>query len=297
MKKIIKILSLVLVLTLLFSTYAFADEPNNEDPEKIDIGSDLVEKDYTNFAKTMYYEPRERINNLSFYYGGHDEEHRLSSIKDYTIEYVDNELPGTAKVIYTGVGLFTGTHTEEFEIQKMPIANVTTKASFDSNKKLVATASNGSKDDSPDRMVLNKDYKYSAVTDVDGNVTVTFQGIGTRYTGTCKIEIKAKDNPNPSARSYLKDVVITKSKNIKSKKIELKWKKIKNIAGYQMKYYQKGKSASAKKLTLAKTLKKYTIKKLKKKKTYYIKMRTYIVYNNKIYYGAWTKAAKVKIKK
>ena len=53
--KLIKLLSLTLIFTFVFSTVAFADEP-------IDIGSDVIRKDMTNFVKTMYYEPRERIN-------------------------------------------------------------------------------------------------------------------------------------------------------------------------------------------------------------------------------------------
>lgn len=282
--KSIKILSLVMVFTLAFSTYAFADDP-------IDINSDAIRKDMTNFVKTMYYEPRDRVNNISFY----DGDYRLSTIKDLKVEYENNIEPSGvdgSKIIYTGVGNYTGTFTATFTIEKMPIANITTKASFNSKKVLEVSANSGS-----EVLVLGTDYNYTASTDVDGNVTVTFRGIGTRYTGTVSKVIKAKNNPNPSARSYLKDVVMTKHKNIKGKKIELKWKKIKNVQGYQLKYYQKGKSYAAKKLFIAQNVKKHIIKKLKKKKTYYIKMRSYIIYNNKKYYGDWTSTVKVKIKK
>ncbi|MCR5429946.1 MAG: hypothetical protein K6E58_01790 [Eubacterium sp.] len=281
MKKSIKLLSLILVFTFAFSTYAFADDP-------IDINSDVIRKDMTNFVKTMYYEPRDRVNNISFYNG----DYRLDSIKDYKVEYENNREPGTAKITYTGRGNYTGTYTTTFTIAKKPMANLTTKASFNSKKVLTVSANNGSED-----LKLGTDFTYTAVTDVDGNVTVTFKGIGTRYTGTCKKTIKAKNNPNPSARSYLKNIVITSRKNIKGKKIKVKWKKIKNIAGYQLRYSRKSSFASAKKLTLANTVKSYTTGKLKKKKTYYLKMRCYIVYNNKKYYGNWTKVSKIKIKK
>ncbi len=279
--KSIKLLSLIMVFTFAISTVAFADDP-------IDIASDAIKKDTSNFVKTMYYEPRERINNIIFYNG----DIRLSSVKDYKVEYENNQEPGTAKVIYTGVGDYTGTYTATFTIVKMPIENITTKASYNDKKQLEVSANSGSED-----LVLGTDYTYKAVTDVDGNVTVTFYGKGSRYTGTCQKIIKAKNNPYPAARSYLKDVVVTKCKNVKGKKIQLKWKKIKKIAGYQIKYSKKSSFAAAKKVTVGKKVKKYTTKKLKKKKNYYVKMRCYIIYNNKKYYGNWTKKYKIKIKK
>ncbi|MBP5773609.1 MAG: hypothetical protein J6W35_06020 [Eubacterium sp.] len=279
--KSIRLLSLILVFILAFSTYAFADE-------LIDIGSNEIRKDMTNYVKTMYYEPRDRVNNISFYNG----DYRLSSIKDYTVEYKNNMLPGTATITYTGVGAYTGTYSATFTITKMPIANITTKASFNEKKVLMVSANNGSED-----LVYNTDYYVTQVTDVDGNVTVKFYGKGARYTGTCTKTIKAKNNPNPAARSYLKDVVITKAKNIKGKKVELKWKKIKKIAGYQLRYSKKKSFASAKKVTLGSKDKKYKTKKLKKKKNYYFKMRCYIIHNGKKYYGDWTNTIKIKIKK
>ncbi len=277
--KSIKILSLVLVFTFAISTVAFADDP-------IDIGSDAIKKDTSNFVKTMYYEPRDRVNNISFY----DGDYRLSSVKDYIVEYKDNWLPGTATVTYTGVGNYTGTYSATFTILKASIATITTKASFNDKKVLEVSANSGSED-----LVYGTDFYCVPKTDVYGNVTVKFIGKGVKYTGSCTKTIKAKKNPNPAPISYLKDVVIKKCKNIKHKKIELKWKKIKKIGGYQIKYHKKG--SSSKKITLGSKKKKYTIKNLKKKKTYYIKMRSFIVYDGKKYYSDWTETRKVKIKK
>lgn len=280
--KSIKFLSLTLVFTFAFSTLVFADDP-------IDISNDaIIRKDMTNFVKVMYYEPRERVNNIILYNGNY----RLSSVKDYRVEYENNIEPGTATIKYTGLGNYTGTFSKTFTIVKMPIANITTKASFNSKKVLTVTANNGSED-----LKEGTDFTYTAITDVDGNVTVTFHGKGTRYSGTCKKVIKAKKNPYPAARSYLKNITITKHKNIKGKKIELKWKKLKNIAGYQIKYSKKSSFASATKVVVDSKTKKYKTTKLKKKKTYYIKMRCYIIHNNKKYYGNWCKSVKVKIKK
>ena len=108
--KSIKLLSLILVFTFALSTVTFAAEP-------IDIASDAIRKDTSNFVKTMYYEPRDRVNNISFYNG----DYRLNSVKDYDVEYKDNYLPGTATITYTGKGDYTGTYSATFTILKASI--------------------------------------------------------------------------------------------------------------------------------------------------------------------------------
>ena len=90
-------------------------------------------------------------------------------------------------------------------------------------------------------------------------------------------------------------VVLLSVKNIHGKKISIKWRKNKTAKGYQIQYATNKKYRKAKKITTSKT--KYTIKKLKKKKTYYVRVRAYTVNNGKKVYGKWSKVKKVKIKK
>lgn len=84
--------------------------------------------------------------------------------------------------------------------------------------------------------------------------------------------------------------------NIKGRKIKVSLKKVKKAAGYQIQYslnkkFKKGtKKVSVKKLT-------YTTKKLKKKKTYYVRARAYVQNGKKKVYGSWSNVKKVKIKK
>ena len=281
MKTIIKMTSVVLSVTLLLGATVMADD-------KVDIGSSAVVKDLSNFVSSMKYEPRERINNVTFKYNGRV----LSSIKDYTITYENNRNPGTAKVTYTGVGDFTGTYVKTFKIVKMPISEINTKAKYNDQNKLTVSANNGSSD-----LVYGKDFRCVVSVNVYGKTTVKFYGMGKLYNGYIKKTISESKYPFKPAVSYLKNVKITKTKNKKGKKIYLKWKKIKNISGYQIQYNKKTAFSSAKKVTLDNKTTKYTIKKLKKKKTYYLRMRSYLVYNNKTYYGDWSKAVKVKIKK
>ena len=81
--------------------------------------------------------------------------------------------------------------------------------------------------------------------------------------------------------------------------MKVKWKKSKQATGYQLQYALNNKfTKKAKTLRIKKagTLSK-TIKKLKKGKKYFVRIRTYRVYGNATYYSAWSKTKKIKIKK
>jgi len=88
-------------------------------------------------------------------------------------------------------------------------------------------------------------------------------------------------------------------KNAKGKKMTIKWAKNTAGNGYQIQYSTSKKFAKGNK---TKTISKnkttsYTIKKLKKKKTYYVRIRTYKKVSGKTYYSEWSSVKKVKIKK
>lgn len=96
-----------------------------------------------------------------------------------------------------------------------------------------------------------------------------------------------------------KQVRVKKIKNTRKKSFKIKWKKIKGANGYEVKY------ALNKKFTKGKVLKNVSSKKtslkifkLKKKKTYYVKVRAYTLdTNGKRIYGNWSNIRKVKIKR
>ena len=90
---------------------------------------------------------------------------------------------------------------------------------------------------------------------------------------------------------------LTSAKNSKSKQILLKYKKVSGAKGYEISYStdKKFKKAVTKKNT-AKTS--YTISKLKKGKTYYVRIRAYkIDSTGKKVYGKYSSVKKVKISK
>lgn len=92
-------------------------------------------------------------------------------------------------------------------------------------------------------------------------------------------------------------VRIKSAKNIKKRKISLSWKKVKNAKGYKVQY------STSKKFSKKKTKTKYCkktkciLKKRKKRKTYYIRVRAYKLNGKKKIYGAWSKVKKIKIKR
>ena len=84
------------------------------------------------------------------------------------------------------------------------------------------------------------------------------------------------------------------AKNVKRCRIKLKLNKVAGAKGYQIRYATNKKF---KKAVIRNSKLSYTIGKLKKGKTYYVKARAYIKSGKNKVYGKWSKAKKVKIKK
>lgn len=91
------------------------------------------------------------------------------------------------------------------------------------------------------------------------------------------------------------------SKAAKKKAFKVRWNKASNATGYQIQYSLKKNMKSSKTVTIKKqstTAK--TIKKLKSKKKYYVRVRTYkkmkVEGVNKTYYGKWSAKKTIKTK-
>ncbi len=87
-------------------------------------------------------------------------------------------------------------------------------------------------------------------------------------------------------------VSTTSIKKIKAKKktLTVKWKRVKGVTGYEIQYSLKQIFKNAKTRMIKKsstTL--LTIKKLKRRKKYYVRIRTYKRVDGKIYYSNWSK--------
>ncbi len=120
----------------------------------------------------------------------------------------------------------------------------------------------------------------------NAKVTVTFKGA--RYEGslTTTFTIASPKTTVSKAKAAKKSITVT-------------WKKQKkNVSGYQIQYSTSKKFDKAVKTKTVKGTKKtsLTISKLKAKKTYYVRIRTYKTVKGKKYYSEWSKAKKVKTK-
>ena len=98
---------------------------------------------------------------------------------------------------------------------------------------------------------------------------------------------------------------VSKPKSAKFKKVKaakkavsVEWKKVSGVKGYQIQVATDKKFKKNKKTATVKKQKttKVTIKKLKAKKKYYVRIRTYKTVNGKKVYSAWSKVKTVKTK-
>lgn len=103
------------------------------------------------------------------------------------------------------------------------------------------------------------------------------------------------DGKNSGQMAPLTKIKGVVAKNQKKCKIKVTWKKVPNSLGYQIQYATNKKFKKAKKKTVKYTF--VTLKKLKKKKTYFIRIRAYKIADGKKAYGKWSTVKKVKIKR
>lgn len=264
-----------------------------------DINKVTVED--SNLKKHMEYNAKERTPNITLSLG----KYRLQPAKDYVVNYKNNINAGTAQLIVKAAnGNFTGTFTRTFTISKKPIKNTNITASVSDGKvTLKITNPETGKD-----VIEGEDYTYTAVNDGRGNILLTVTASEKNYTGVYTETLKSGESPamespqqTPATTAPVKEVIgkvtLKKPKNIKKRAVTLSWKKIKGVKGYQIRYALKKSMKKAKSKLLKKNVNKYTLKKLKKDKTYYIQVRAYKIISGKKQYGKWSGRKKIKIKK
>jgi hypothetical protein len=126
-----------------------------------------------------------------------------------------------------------------------------------------------------------------------GNPTVDYKGNtvvpGTALEGAKYVSASDANSQKPGK------VKINKVKNLKGKKIKLTFKKIKNVAGYQIRICDNKKfngywNKNTKKRSV-------TFKKLDKNTRYYFKVRAYVKNSGKKLYGSWSNVKSVKVTK
>ncbi|MGN1166495.1 MAG: leucine-rich repeat protein [Lachnospiraceae bacterium] len=149
---------------------------------------------------------------------------------------------------------------------------------------------------------------YSLIKTIVGNSILTFNDTACANGGRYDYKVMAyKTSEGITGNSVLSSAKMTfcvirpsikSAKNSSSKKINLTWNKNTKANGYEIQYSTSKtfKGAKKVKITKASTTKK-TLSKLKKKKTYYIRMRTYRKVSGVTYYSTWSAVKSVKVKK
>ena len=214
----------------------------------------------------------------------------LNKDYEYSVTYKNNTKVGTASVIIEGKGYFAGqTITKTFKITgksltKANVSGISNKVYTGKAIKPAPVVKLGGK-----TLKKGVDYTVSYKNNKKvGKATVTIKGKGA-YTGT--ITKTFKINP--------KKTTIKKATSPKTRQLKVSYGKVKGVTGYQVKYSTSKKFT--KKTTKTVTVKgagktSKTIKKLKKGKTYYVKVRSYKTVNGVKYYGAYSAVKKVKVK-
>lgn len=132
------------------------------------------------------------------------------------------------------------------------------------------------------------------------NYTLSY-GSNTKSIGTHYITIRFKDNYSGTASRnytiYPKSTKLTKLSG-KSKGFSVKWNKVTSSSGYQIQYSTSRNFKKSGTVTISKkSTKSATVRRLKGKKKYYVRVRTYKTVSGYKYYSSWSNVKSVKTKK
>ncbi len=220
----------------------------------------------------------------------------------YTVSCVNNKNPGRATVTISGKGSYTGTVKKYFYIVPKKVSGLKVKSQTTSSITL-----NWSKATGASAYEL---YKYNSSTKkwqkfaTTSKTSYTIKKLKAGRTYKYRVRVYRTINGKKYYGSYsnvLNAATKTSTPKIskitsKSKKATLTWKKVSGASGYEV-YMATSKKGKYKKITtVGSRTSKYTKSSLKKKKTYYFKIRAYRTVNGKKVYSSYSSIKSIKIK-
>lgn len=110
------------------------------------------------------------------------------------------------------------------------------------------------------------------------------------FTVTLKRQAATPDKPSVTPSKPKMSKVTGVKVSGKKKAVAVSWKKVSKASGYQIAYSKSKKFSKAKYKSVSKSSKKTVIRKLSKKKRYYVKVRAWQTVSGKKYYGSWSSA-------
>lgn len=203
---------------------------------------------------------------VSVFYQGKE----LVEGKDYTYTYKDCYTPGTAYVQVTGHDYYRGYTEKTYTI--LP----------------------NEEEDPP----YQESPWWGTATAPPGATKTPKPSQESKPQATSKPSSKPGSSQSSQKLQDPKKVTNVKVVNSTRRTLKVTWKKQQNISGYQIQYALNKKFTKGKKTVQAsKYLSTKYIRSLKKKKTYYVRIRAYTKTDDGTTYGAWSKGKKIKVKK
>ena len=211
---------------------------------------------------------------------------------DYIVSCTDNKKPGTATAIIKGKGIYSGEKTVTFTIKKgnQKISGISSdyKKSYNTGFTLKPKAKGKITYKTSNKKVATVNSKGKVTVKGTGKATITVTAKATSTYSKCVKKITVYGVPK---KPEMKKLTAGK------KKFTVQWKKDKKADGYQVQYSTDKKfKKNVKSVNVSKKSTKATVKKLKKRKTYRVRVRSYKKINGKKYYSGWGKVKSVKVK-
>lgn len=235
---------------------------------------------------------------------------------DYTISYSDNTKPGTGKAIIKGTGNYTGETVAYFEIQKKDSTTDSGEKDQKTDQKKDNTTEKSGQKITGISSSYKKAYNSSFTLKPKAKGKITYKSSNTKVAtvnskgkvkikGTGKVTISITAKETSAYKKQTKKVTIyavpgkrdIKKLSSGKKKLTVQWKKDNRSDGYQVQYSTDKKfKKNVKSVNVSKKSTKATVKKLKKGKTYRVRVRSYKKINGKKYYSGWGKVKSVKVR-
>lgn len=240
-------------------------------------------------ANFTYIHPKVELERESYIYDGMAKTptvvvsvkgEKLQQGQDYQVRYANNVQPGEAIVIIQGINRCSGEYWITFYIEKVA-QKKETEAVTEEKKEVSGTAST---------IVNNAETsnkQQSGLSTITNNISretekqKTTEAVVKKYTK--KITVK--------------QLKIQKIKRSRKKQLTVYWKKDKTVSGYQVQIAINKKMTKGRKLVkVSKKKTSCTIKKLKSKRTYYVRVRAYKNVKGTVVYGKWSITKRIKVK-
>jgi len=212
---------------------------------------------------------------------------------DYTVSFSDNMARGKATARIIGKGNYTGSLSRTFLIKSRQsitgLASQTDRTADGSAFDLGAAASTKLSYFSSDTRVIS--------IDADGHAVITGPGRAVISVNAAESDSYLSASARTTVTVYPAKIASLKLKKAR-KKFTASWAKETDVSGYQLVYAANKKFSRSKKTVLIRKADtgKTVIRKLKSKKTYYVKIRAYKKTGSQTLYGAYSKTVKIKVK-